>query len=82
MKVICIDTPDILERQRHMSAPHPKEGDIDEVIEDGNDSELGEYYCLARFGDKWGYSKHHFIPLSDINEEEFERNYETKKELA
>ena len=72
MKVLCIDG-NMEWISNRAKPPQPEFGDIDEVIEDGYDEDLGEYYCLARFGDGVGFSQIHFIPISDIDETEMIR---------
>ncbi len=76
MRVMCLTEPKPIFPCDPI--PNPKAGDIDVVIDSGWDEHLGDYYCLERFGVRYGYSQIHFIPLSSICETEMIRNYNTQ----
>lgn len=78
MKVLCLEYIPPVPNGR--IAPGPEVGDVDLVINDGYDKDLGRYYCLQRFGWHIGYSQRHFALISEVDETEMERNY--KKELV
>lgn len=75
MRVICID--DKIENKIHGEIPF-KYGDILEVYQcekyPENYNVIGYKYC-HHCGIECSYGKHRFVPLSDIDESEFERNY-------
>lgn len=81
MKVICIDTsPNPNPKKNNEWFKYLKEGSTYEV-------EKEVYGCYKIFGidhpyqtDRPTFMKRRFVPVSDIDEKEFERNY--NKELA
>lgn len=71
MRVICID--DKIEWAGKGPRPEnssPHKGDIDTVIDEGYDSDLGEFYIFERFPRHIAFSKVHFVPISDITIEQ------------
>jgi hypothetical protein len=79
MKVICIDASN----QQNDGTPNVIEGDIYTVI---GETDTCEAYILEELkrglhqdGTECGYCKKRFIPTSEIDETEFERNYDTVK---
>jgi len=81
MKVICIDAKSKVDINRHLL----KEGGYYNTIYDGDcycvrTNSISPGYALAEFGMAIGFDKSRFIPLSDVDEKEFERNY--NKELV
>lgn len=79
MKVICIskDTPEQDDPQLIVAAALLTVGDTYTVIEQGDD-----WYELEEFPGNMMHQicwrKKHFMPLSDVDETEFERNYKIK----
>lgn len=78
MKVICIDQPKPI--PGHEDVPNVIEGNIYTVRDEGHNEDLGQYYTFYELPWHCAYSKIHFVPLSEINEMELERNY--NKELV
>ncbi len=78
MKVICITNKNIIRKTGSIgSAPKLVEGACYTVIEfTGYGYHLAEVSCDKNYG----YDMKRFVPLSEIDETTFERNY--KKELV
>lgn len=77
MKVICID--DKWENIGGDVKQWPVFGEITTVVYAFKDYQ-GEWYKFQEYDYNWDYEQCGFIPLSEINETEFERNYQ--KETA
>ena len=81
MRVICVDA-------KGRPGDHPtgvlKEGGcykvVDEKMARGTDGRRAMCYVLEEFGPLMGFEKDRFVPLSSIDETQFERNY--NKELV
>lgn len=69
MRVICVDQPLSYNGKK---CPGPVVGDIDQVVAIGKDADIGDYYKLARFGERFGYSTWHFAILPDQSADEIE----------
>lgn len=83
MKVLCIHGVKIGEIA-HNFLGDVKAADITSVIFEGEIytvvEDIGESYVLQERNPIFAYGKRRFAPLSEINETEFERNYQ--KELS
>jgi len=80
MKVVCIDDIFISKQDGRLSENAPSISEIVTVIGQYNNG----YFLLeypTNFGRKCVWNKSKFIPISEIDETEFERNY-TKKEIT
>lgn len=80
MRVICIEVGEHIPGHEHV--PVPIVGSIYNVIDEGWDEDLDWYYCLAEFGDRYGFSQGHFAPLDDDTDTPAEVIEEEETETA
>lgn len=85
MRVMCIDREwTYLNSNQPLPPPFPIFGEVYTVAGEIND-ETGEFYILQEFvdafGDDEGWEKCGFIPVSEMDEENMERNYNFAKIL-
>jgi hypothetical protein len=80
MRVMCIQSGKWLDVYKK-EWPGPSFGDIDTVIEEGQD-EFHKYYCLDRFGDEARFGRIFFVPAPDTDEALIKEYEETTIEEA